>query len=60
MFAGEVEYLDDIVSAGGLRKPPHNIEKVQTMPRPTTVRGLREFLGLVSFQRKFMLNFSII
>jgi hypothetical protein len=60
MFAGEVEYLDHIVSAEGLRKPPHNIEKVQAMLRPTTVRGLREFLGLANFQRKFVPNFSAI
>ena len=54
----EVEYLGHIVSREGLRKPPQYLDKVNEFPMPTTVRQLREFLGLVNFQRKFVANFS--
>ena len=53
-FQSEVEFLGHVVSRGGVRKTPAYIEKVDSFPRPTTVRQLREFLGLVNFQRKFI------
>ena len=58
--ASEVEYLGHVVGADGIRKPDSYVKKVDEIPRPTTVRGLREFLGLANFQRKFVPNFSVI
>ena len=59
-FAEEVEFLGHVVSSEGLRKPAKYVEKVLSVPRPSTVRQLREFLGLANFQRKFVANFSSI
>ena len=53
-FEDKVEFLGHIVSKDGLAKPHHYLEKVDTFPRPETVRELRTFLGLVNFQRKFV------
>ena len=50
----EVEYLGHIVSESGVKKTPEYLEKVLNYPRPRTIRELREFLGLVNFQRKFV------
>ena len=57
-FTNEVDYLGHIVSSEGLRKSPAYVEKVSQMPLPSTVREMREFLGLANFQRKFVPNFS--
>ena len=46
------------MSQSGIRKTPGYVEKVDSFPRPTTIGGLREFLGLVNFQRKFVDNCS--
>ena len=58
-FSSEVEYLGHVVGSDGVRKCDKFIEQVQEVPRPTTVRQLREFLGLTNFQRKFVPNFSV-
>lgn len=53
-FQPEVKFLGHQLSAAGLRKAPEYIEKVRSFPRPRTVQELRQFLGLVNFQRKFV------
>lgn len=59
-FAQEVEYLGHIVGQRGLRKPSSFMNKIENVPRPTTVRELQEFIGLANFQRKFVPDFSSI
>ena len=56
----EVPFLGHIISEKGLRKSPEFIEKVRDMERPRTVRQLRQFLGVINFQRKFVPNCSSI
>ena len=53
-FQPEVKFLGHQLSAAGLRKAPEYIEKVRSFPRPRTIQELRQFLGLVNFQRKFV------
>mgnify|MGYP000628023706 CR=1 FL=1 len=59
-FQSSVEYLGHIVGSDGIKKSPRFVEKVREMPQPTTVGELREFLGLLNFQRKFVPHFSVI
>lgn len=59
-FAEEVEFLGHIVSKSGLSKPARYVEAIDAFVQPTTVRELREFLGLVNFQRKFVPHCSTI
>lgn len=58
-FQKQVEFLGHVVSCDGLSKPRAYIEAIERFPRPTTVRELRSFLGLVNFQRKFIPNCSL-
>lgn len=53
-FSTEVEFLGHVVSRNGIKKTPQYVKKIDEFPRPTNVRQLREFLGLVNFQRKFV------
>ncbi len=49
-----VEYLGHVVSAEGARPLPVNVEAILARPRPSTVKDLQGFLGMVNFYRRFM------
>lgn len=57
-FKSQVEYLGYLVSQNGIKKTPTFVQKLLDYPQPQTVRELREFLGLINFQRKFIPNCS--
>jgi hypothetical protein len=57
-FKAEVEYLGHLVSQSGIKKTRDYVEKIANYPRPRTVKELREFLGFINFQRKFLPNCS--
>ena len=59
-FAKEVEYLGHIVSQSGIRKTNKYTKSVESYPKPQTVGQLREFLGFINFQRKYVPNCSVI
>ena len=59
-FQTEVKYLGHLVGRTGMKKLPEYIKKVEEFPKPTTVREMRGFLGLVNFQRKFIPHCSTI
>jgi hypothetical protein len=59
-FKAEVEFLGHLVNQNGTRKTLEYVQKVREYPRPTTKGELREFLGFVNLQRKFLPNCSVI
>ena len=56
----EVEYLGYCVSAKGVATDPKKVTAIKAFPVPLDVRSLRSFLGLLSYYRRFIPNFSII
>ncbi len=55
MFAvASFEFLGHIVSAQGARPITSYVEAVERRPRPTTIKELQVFLGLVNFYRRFL------
>ncbi|GBG76141.1 hypothetical protein CBR_g21889 [Chara braunii] len=55
-----VTYLGHVISGEGLAPEATKVVAIQDWPQPTTVRDARSFLGLASYYRKFVKNFSAI
>ncbi len=53
----EVKFLGHVVSGEGYRLNPKNIEAVEKMKAPTTVKETRRFLRMCSFYRRHIENF---
>ena len=45
----KVKYLGHIVSSQGIKVDPAKVAPVTSFPRPTSTKGVRQYLGLVGF-----------
>jgi hypothetical protein len=50
--------LGHIVGKVGVRVDPKNIEAMQNLPRPKTIKILGGFLGLAGYYHKFLQNYG--
>ena len=60
LFQEEVAYLGHIVSRHGVKPNPDNTARVRLWPAPTTVKDVRQFLGLCSYYRRWIPGFATI
>ena len=55
-----LQFFGHILTPEGVYPTPTNIQKLADLPRPTTVRQVRRFLGLAGFYRKFCPAYGLI
>lgn len=54
----KIDYLGYEITSAGVRPGETKIKSVAEFPRPENVHGVRQFLGLVSYFRKFIPGFA--
>ncbi|GBE80324.1 hypothetical protein SCP_0300390 [Sparassis crispa] len=54
----EVEFLGMIIRENYIGMDPIKLKGIAEWPEPSTVKGVRSFLGFGNFYRKFIVNFS--
>ena len=57
-FKEKVSFLGHTVSANGVETDSSKIKAVEDFPKPTTLRAVRQFLGLTSYFRRYVKGFA--
>jgi len=57
-FQESLTFLGHVVSAEGINMEKDKVKAIMDWPAPTNVTGVRSFLGLAGYYRKFVKNFS--
>lgn len=56
----ELSYLGHVISSAGVATDPKKVQIIRDWPTPSSVKGLRSFLGMAGYYRKFVKNFGLI
>ncbi|XP_052858295.1 uncharacterized protein LOC128266062 [Drosophila gunungcola] len=54
----ELKYLGHVISARGIHTDPEKIAAILNMPSPQTTKQVHSFLGVASWYRRFIPNFT--
>ena len=54
----ETNYLGFVINQNGIKPDPKKVEAIQSISPPTSVREVRGFIGMCSYYRRFIPNFS--
>ena len=54
----ETNYLGFVISENGVQPDQKKVEAIRSLPAPTWVREVQSFIGICSYYRRFIQNFS--
>ena len=54
----ELQYVGHVITTQGVQPDPKKVSAVQNFPKPQQPKGIKAFLGLAGYYRKFIPNFS--
>ena len=54
----KLQYLGHVISDQGISVDPHKVDVITKMQPPRTIREVRGFIGMSSYYRKYVPNFS--
>lgn len=54
----EIPFIGYIISAAGIQAPEERVRVIKDFPLPKTAQGLRRFLGMLNFYRRFIPHVS--
>lgn len=57
-FKRSLKYLGYVIDGNGLRTDPGKVSAMLNFPRPTTTTEVKRFIGMCSWYRRFIHNFS--
>ena len=59
-FQAELKFLGHIISTEGIWPDPDKITAIKNFPPPRNIKGLRGFLGLCNFYRRFHIRYNFL
>ena len=57
-FKKELHYLGHLLTTESIKPQPEKVKAISKLKPPTTSKGVREFLGMVGYYRKFITRFA--
>jgi hypothetical protein len=59
-FAPDTEYLGMVLSACSVRSSSRKVRALTATPSPTDLKGVRQFMSLAGYFRRFLAGFSVL